>query len=523
MAVLTPGSMKNKISFYRESMTVNNSGEKVKTVSIIKRDVGAEFKYIGTPSAGASEERIQEQRTGKIKAEIRCRYFKGVKFEDVIYFEGGKFRIYSIQYEGRHEVLKIRAELRDDDTFLGLPDQDYPFISHPTTHYRNPTVDYVVVNNSPFPKRDSLLIRTTGNGSYEIITGDNSSSSFQLGNIREYNSALEIVEDIDGTEVSDIYIMNEDKFIYKTALSPAAGVPTDGYIRSYTSRWYDLFPNNSTPDAKIVLDSGELVVESSPNTFVLIPADETEPTYLNSDGFKTYKLDTTTWPYNELGYYHLPHGPQMGKLYYSLTPITGVSEYIDGLNSRDAENSVTKTDGGVVKYEYSQPISFYNHSINYPSDVTSHCFRQEGERLGVFRMSNMNYLLAGGNAKQPETGNIRFKNSGGNTSEEHGLFVSSITSVSVILPNGEELTVDSNGDDISSKFVENVPSTGRPGIQYTKSEDPETGEFTLPGLNEPSWVGATLKILANLGPTTNYNRINFINRVDVPLLYKIAK
>ncbi len=104
MAVLTPGAMKNKISFYRESLAVNSAGEKVKTVSIIKRDVGAEFKYIGTPSAGASEERIQEQRTGKIKAEIRCRYFKGVKFEDVEYFEGGKFRIYSIKYEGRQEV-----------------------------------------------------------------------------------------------------------------------------------------------------------------------------------------------------------------------------------------------------------------------------------------------------------------------------------------------------------------------------------------------------------------------------------
>lgn len=521
MAVLTPGAMKNKISFYRESMTVNDAGEKVKTVSLLKRDVGAEFKYIGTPSAGASEERIQEQRTGKIKAEIRCRYFKGVKFEDVIYFEGGKFRIYSIQYEGRHEVLKIRAELRDDDTFLGLPDQEYPFITHSASHYRNPLIDYAVVGNSPFPERGDLLLNT-GLGAPDVITGEDDGFVFDIGLRREYNTVTQEVDVVDPTTVSGVLVMNEDKFIYKTALSPAAGVPSDGYIRSYTSRWYDLLPNNSTPEAKIVLDSGELVVESSPNTFVLIPADETEPTHLNSDGFKTYKLDTTSWGNNDSGWWHLPYGINMGRLYYKLTPITNVSEYIDGLNSRDAENSVTKTDGGQVSYEYSAKIRFRNHSVSFPSDVTSHCFRQEGERLGVYRMSNLNDLLGAGSAKQPETGNAKFESTGGNSFSSEGIYVLNVESASVILPSGEEVLETSNEETITSLFTDDVSDDGPPGIGTPKYFNGDTQSYEQT-LNEPSWVGATLKIVIELGPGPSHNPNGLGSRLNKELYYKIAK
>jgi hypothetical protein len=521
MAVLTPGAMKNKISFYRESLVVNDAGEKVKTVSLLKRDVGAEFKYIGTPSAGASEERIQEQRTGKIKAEIRCRYFKGVKFEDVIFFEGGKFRIYSIQYEGRHEVLKIRAELRDDDTFLGLPDQEYPFITHAGSHVRNSSVDYVVISNSPFPERGDLLLNT-GDGENSIISSNESSFSFPIGKKRIYNAVEQQVEIVDATAVSDVLIMNEDKFIYRTALGPAAGVPPDGYIRSYTSRWYDLVPNNTTPEAKIVLDSGELVVESSPNTFVLIPADETEPTHLNSDGFKTYKLDTTSWPNNESGYWHLPYGISMGRLYYKLTPITAVDEYIDGLNPRDAENSVTKTDGGQVSYEYSARIRIKNHSISFPSDVTSHCFRQQGERLGVYRMSNLNDLLGAGDAVQPSTGNAKFESTGGNSFGSAGLFVLTVESAVVILPSGEEVTDASDGNTILSKFTDSVPTDGPPGLKTPKIFETESLSY-IQDLDEPAWVGATLKIVIDLGPSDVHNPNGLGSRLNKELYYKIAK
>ena len=62
MADISPSKMKNKISFYREVSTVNANGEKTKQLTILKQNVSAEFKYIGTPSAGASEEQIQEQR-----------------------------------------------------------------------------------------------------------------------------------------------------------------------------------------------------------------------------------------------------------------------------------------------------------------------------------------------------------------------------------------------------------------------------------------------------------------------------
>lgn len=117
MGKLKLGRMEHKISFYRDQITVNNTtGEQERSVAEVKLDRWAAIKYIGSPSAGASEEEINDQRTGKIKIEITCRFFTGLRFEDFVIFEGGKFRVYSIQTLGRNEGYKLRAELRDDDT-----------------------------------------------------------------------------------------------------------------------------------------------------------------------------------------------------------------------------------------------------------------------------------------------------------------------------------------------------------------------------------------------------------------------
>jgi len=117
MGKLQLGKLQHKVSFYRDAITVDTlSGEQVEEVQTIKENRWGSVKYIGSPSAGSSEEEINEQRTGKIKIEVVCRFFSGLRFEDWIQFEGGKFRIYSIQTLGRNEGYSLRAELRDDDT-----------------------------------------------------------------------------------------------------------------------------------------------------------------------------------------------------------------------------------------------------------------------------------------------------------------------------------------------------------------------------------------------------------------------
>ena len=117
MGKLQLGKLQHKVSFYRDAVTIDaTNGEQIDEVQTIKENRWGSVKYIGSPSAGSSEEEINEQRTGKIKIEVVCRFFSGLKFEDWIQFEGGKFRIYSIQTLGRNEGYSLRAELRDDDT-----------------------------------------------------------------------------------------------------------------------------------------------------------------------------------------------------------------------------------------------------------------------------------------------------------------------------------------------------------------------------------------------------------------------
>ena len=113
------GKLQHKVSFYRDAMQVNlQTGSQTKNVEILKENRWASVRYIGSPSAGSSEEEINEQRTGKIKIEVQCRFFSGLRFEDWIQYEGGRFRIYSIQTLGRNEGYSLRAELRDDDTAM---------------------------------------------------------------------------------------------------------------------------------------------------------------------------------------------------------------------------------------------------------------------------------------------------------------------------------------------------------------------------------------------------------------------
>lgn len=117
MGKLQLGKLQHKINFYRDAVVIDGTtGEQTDEVQTIKLNRWASIKYIGSPSAGSSEEEINEQRTGKIKIEVVCRFFSGLKFEDWVEYEGGRFRIYSIQTLGRNEGYSLRAELRDDDT-----------------------------------------------------------------------------------------------------------------------------------------------------------------------------------------------------------------------------------------------------------------------------------------------------------------------------------------------------------------------------------------------------------------------
>lgn len=117
MGKIQLGKLEHKISVYRDQTLIDaTNGSKETNVQVVKANRWASVKYIGSPSAGSSEEEINEQRTGKIKIEIVCRWFAGLRFEDWLMHDGGRFRIYSIQTLGRNEGYRLRAELRDDDT-----------------------------------------------------------------------------------------------------------------------------------------------------------------------------------------------------------------------------------------------------------------------------------------------------------------------------------------------------------------------------------------------------------------------
>jgi head-tail adaptor len=129
------GLLHYRVNVKRPSYSVDQYGDRIRTLYELVNDVWANVKFIGTPSAGASEEEINDQTTGKIKIEVTCRYFGlgdqqsvQLRFDDVIEFEEGIFDIYSIHIIGRKELYKIRAEYRDDLSNVRFYNQNAPDI-----------------------------------------------------------------------------------------------------------------------------------------------------------------------------------------------------------------------------------------------------------------------------------------------------------------------------------------------------------------------------------------------------------
>lgn len=110
------GNMNEKVRFERLTDAVAADGGISKTVSTIKDGVWASISYVGSPSAGSSEEYVDGQMTGKMKIEVICRYFAPLKFLDQIVYEQSEFEIYSIQMIGKKQFYKLRAQLRDDNS-----------------------------------------------------------------------------------------------------------------------------------------------------------------------------------------------------------------------------------------------------------------------------------------------------------------------------------------------------------------------------------------------------------------------
>ena len=118
------GLFNYRVNFMEPSYTVNAYGDRVASLSAFRSDVWAAVKFIGSPSAGASEEELNNQTTGKVKIELKCRYFgndgvgnnRGPNYKDVIRFDGADWDIYDIHIIGRRELYMIRAEARDDLT-----------------------------------------------------------------------------------------------------------------------------------------------------------------------------------------------------------------------------------------------------------------------------------------------------------------------------------------------------------------------------------------------------------------------
>ena len=494
MAVLTPGAMKNKISFYRESMTVNDAGEKVKTVSIIKRDVGAEFKYIGTPSAGASEERIQEQRTGKIKAEIRCRYFKGVKFEDVVYFEGGKFRIYSIQYEGRHEVLKIRAELRDDDTYFGLPDQDYPFT--PTTHqfHSRTSADYQVVENMAFPKESggNFLFETSaqlGFTPFDIGDGELENFSLPITTQRQYFP-----------------------YTVDNGLAPGTfnSLTPDDNTHGYTVPFYDMYPDNVKPYTRVEVN-GEVIAETlSVNDTILIGGSSSNsPSWKTEESDKIYKITTSEFDNVDQALYDMDFGFNDGFVYYRLTPRDSTS-YKNNLNARDLENNPLSYTAGSVYVEYRFPIKANNLSLSFPTDIDERIFRQQGQIMGVVSTVSQQPINTVGATNKLKTGNVKITE-GAATDDPNSLRVEVINSVSIVDRSGVAVELEEGATALLDRF-EIAADADPAGIAFVDGESLDA-----------EWAGGEITFNVDFSPntTTGTHSENTSYALAVDLTYKL--
>tara|TARA_R100001440_G_scaffold38577_1_gene58225 strand:+ start:76 stop:432 length:357 start_codon:yes stop_codon:yes gene_type:complete len=112
------GELNEKITIKRVTRTVNSYGDAIDALSDFKVDVRCKIMHLGTPSAGASEFNDDAQTVAEMKAEFRCRYISGLRFDDVIIWNGGTFDIYSIIPIGRREGMNVRARLRDNEGTL---------------------------------------------------------------------------------------------------------------------------------------------------------------------------------------------------------------------------------------------------------------------------------------------------------------------------------------------------------------------------------------------------------------------
>lgn len=116
------GLLDQRLSVQRYAYETDKYGHRTRVLSTIfgLENIWVNIKFIGSPSAGASEEVIDDQVVGKVKIEVMSRYISGLRFDDVLLYNDCEFQVYSIQTIGRKEGMRIRAELRDDMDFVAL-------------------------------------------------------------------------------------------------------------------------------------------------------------------------------------------------------------------------------------------------------------------------------------------------------------------------------------------------------------------------------------------------------------------
>jgi|LauGreDrversion4_2_1035121.scaffolds.fasta_scaffold158464_2 hypothetical protein len=114
-AIMGAGDMDVRVKFYKNNPVVDEFGASSLETALYLSTY-CHVKYIGTPSAGASEEFINDQKTGKVKVEITTRFASGIDFDDIFELEEATFNVYSIHIIGRRQALVIRGESRDDQS-----------------------------------------------------------------------------------------------------------------------------------------------------------------------------------------------------------------------------------------------------------------------------------------------------------------------------------------------------------------------------------------------------------------------
>jgi hypothetical protein len=107
------GDLHDTMDIYRKTMVINSFGDAVYSSSVWKQGVRCKVMHLGTPSAGASEYSDDSQEVGEMKIEFKCRYISGLQFNDLAYYNGAYFNVYSILPIGKREGMRVRAYWRD--------------------------------------------------------------------------------------------------------------------------------------------------------------------------------------------------------------------------------------------------------------------------------------------------------------------------------------------------------------------------------------------------------------------------